>query len=310
MTIKKPVEVYQNNTASPPNQVVLGLIQMQCGNDSEENMSRCIAHIRTAASQGAQVICLQELSCSPYFCQEEDVRFFDSAESVPGPTTEILGEIAHELQVLIVASLFEKRTSGIYHNCAVIIDMAGKVVSKYRKMHIPDDPYYHEKFYFTPGDLGFQSHSTPYGTLGVLVCWDQWFPEAARLTALQGAQIILYPTAIGFLEGVSKTENKTQHSAWETVQRSHAITNGVFVAAVNRVGQEGNLTFWGQSFVCDPFGNILAKASAEDEEILVVKCNLERIEKIRRDWPFWRDRRIEAYQGLDLRFVDEVSDDE
>ncbi len=256
------------------------------------------------------MICLQELFRSPYFCQEENALFFDLAEPVPGPTTEQLGKIAQELQVVIVASIFERRTSGIYHNCAAIIDVQGGVAGKYRKMHIPDDPCYYEKFYFTPGDLGFQSHSTPYGELGVLVCWDQWFPEAARLTALKGAQLILFPTAIGWLEGASDRENQTQHSAWETVQRGHAISNGVFLAAVNRVGREGNLTFWGQSFVCDPFGQVLARASAEEEEILVVECDLTQIEETRRNWPFWRDRRIEAYQGLDLRFLDEDSGSE
>jgi len=283
---------------------------MGCGENPQDNLQHSIDHIRTAAARGAQVICLQELFSSPYFCQEENAHFFDLAEPVPGPTTKQLGKIAKELQVVIVASIFERWTSGIYHNCAAIIDNQGGVAGKYRKMHIPNDPCYYEKFYFTPGDLGFQSHSTPYGELGVLVCWDQWFPEAARLTALKGAQLILYPTAIGWLEGASDLENQAQQSAWETVHRGHAISNGVFLAAVNRVGREGNLTFWGQSFVCDPLGRVLARASAEKEEILVVECDLTQIEETRRQWPFWRDRRIEAYQGLDLRFLDEDSSSE
>ena len=310
MTRRNVEKNKQNKPVSLPQKVSLGLIQMRCSEDPQDNVQHSIDHIRTAAARGARVICMQELFRSPYFCQEENTRFFDFAEPIPGPTTEQLGHIAQELQVVIVASLFEKRTSGLYHNCATVIDVQGEVTGKYRKMHIPDDPYYYEKFYFTPGDLGFQSHSTSYGELGVLLCWDQWFPEAARLTALKGAQLILYPTAIGWLEGASEEENQAQHSAWETVQRSHAITNGVFLAAVNRVGREGNLNFWGQSFVCDPFGRVLAKASAEEEEILVVECDLAQIEETRRNWPFWRDRRIEAYQGLDLRFLDEVSDSE
>jgi N-carbamoylputrescine amidase len=308
-----PQNVEKNQHDPPvasPQKVSLGLVQMHCGEDPQENVQHSIDHIRKAAARGARVICLQELFRSPYFCQEENTRFFDLAESIPGPTTKQLGQIAQELQVVIVASLFEKRTSGLYHNCAVVIDVHGQVTGKYRKMHIPDDPYYYEKFYFTPGDLGFQSHPTPYGELGVLVCWDQWFPEAARLTALKGAQLILYPTAIGWLEGSSEEENQAQQSAWETVQRGHAITNGVFLAAVNRVGREGKLNFWGQSFVCDPFGRVLAKASAEEEEILVVECDLAQIEETRRNWPFWRDRRIDAYQGLNLRFLDEVPDSE
>ncbi|MEE8348500.1 MAG: carbon-nitrogen hydrolase [Acidobacteriota bacterium] len=303
--IKKP-----EKPVSFPKKVSLGLIQMRCGDDPEENIQHSIDHIRTAAARGARVICLQELFRSSYFCQEEDARFFDFAEPVPGPTTQRLGKIARELQVVIVASLFEKRTLGLYHNCAAVIDIQGEVVGKYRKMHIPEDPCYFEKFYFTPGDLGFQNHSTPYGELGVLLCWDQWFPEAARLTALKGAQLLLYPTAIGWMDGASEEDNQAQHSSWETVQRGHAIANGVFLAAVNRVGREGQLTFWGQSFVCDPFGRVVARASAKEEEILVVECDLEQIEQTRRNWPFWRDRRIEAYQGLDARFLEEDSDHE
>ncbi len=285
--------------------VSLGLIQLSCAEDLEENFTKSVRHIRAAATRGAQVICLQELFRSRYFCQREEIACFDLAEEIPGPSTERLGDLARELKVVIIASLFEKRAPGIYHNSAVIIDSSGNLLGKYRKMHIPDDPYYHEKFYFTPGDLGFQSFSTPSVELGVLVCWDQWFPEAARLTALKGAQLILYPTAIGWLEGELEEMNQAQCAAWETVQRGHAVANGVFIAAVNRVGREGPLTFWGQSFVCDPFGRILAKASAEQEEVLVVKCDLEQVEETRRNWPFLRDRRIEAYQGLGVRFLDE-----
>ena len=287
--------------------VKLGLIQMSCREDPEENFKKCVQDIRTAATQGAQVICLQELFRSRYFCQKEDVASFDLAEPIPGPSTGRLGQIARELQVVIIASLFEKRASGIYHNSAVVIGTRGDLLGKYRKMHIPHDPHYYEKFYFTPGDLGFQTYSTPYGVLGVLVCWDQWFPEAARLTALKGAQLILYPTAIGWLEGECEEESQAQHSAWETVQRGHAVANGVFLAAVNRVGREGQLTFWGQSFVCDPFGRVLARASAQQEECLVVECDFAQIGETRRNWPFLRDRRIEAYEGLRARFLDEAA---
>lgn len=287
-----------------PDRVQIGLIQMSCGPDPEKNFHKAVDCIRQAASRGAQVVCLQELFRSVYFCQKEDVAFFDLAETIPGPTTEELGKLARELGTAIVASLFEKRTPGIYHNSAVVIDADGKLAGRYRKMHIPDDPCYYEKFYFTPGDLGFRTHSTRFAEVGVLVCWDQWFPEAARLTALAGAQLLFYPTAIGWLQGESEETNQAQHAAWETVQRGHAVANGVFLAAVNRVGVEGALTFWGQSFVCDPFGRILAKASADKEEILIADCDLSRIEETRRNWPFLRDRRIEAYQGLTLRFAD------
>ena len=278
---------------------------MSCAEDPEENFTKSVQNIRAAATRGAQVICLQELFRFRYFCQKEDTAFFNLAEQIPGPSTDRLCDLARELQVVIIASLFEKRAPGLFHNSAVIIDTSGNLLGKYRKMHIPDDPYYHEKFYFTPGDLGFQSYSTPYVDLGVLVCWDQWFPEAARLTALKGAQLILYPTAIGWLEGESEEANQAQSAAWETIQRGHSVANGVFLAAVNRVGREGTLTFWGQSFVSDPFGRILAKASAEHEEILVVECDLEQVQETRRNWPFLRDRRIEAYHGLRVRFLDE-----
>ncbi len=285
--------------------VSVGLIQLSCSEDPEENLARSTQKIQTAASKGAQIICLQELFCSRYFCQKKDVAFFDLAEPIPGPTTDRLSNLARELQVVIIASIFEKRAPGVYHNSAVTFDPTGKLVGKYRKMHIPDDPYYYEKFYFAPGDLGFQSCSTSYAEVGVLVCWDQWFPEAARLTALKGAQLLFYPTAIGWLEGEVEETNRAQYAAWETVQRGHAVANGVFLAAVNRVGREEKLTFWGQSFVCDPFGRVLARASAEKEEVLVVECNLREIEETRRNWPFLRDRRIYAYQELSARFLDE-----
>lgn len=284
--------------------VAVGLVQMSCGAEPEKNFEKALHQTRQAATQGAQVVCLQELFRSHYFPQTEDPKNFDLAEPIPGPSTDKLGELARELKIVIIASLFERRAAGIYHNTAVVLDDNGSMAGKYRKMHIPDDPLYYEKFYFTPGDLGFHSYSTRYGNLGVLVCWDQWFPEAARLTALEGAQFLLYPTAIGWLAGESSDTNQAQHSAWETIQRGHAVANGVFVVAVNRVGVEGALTFWGQSFVCDPFGRILAKASADKEEVLVVNCDLSKIEETRRNWPFFRDRRIEAYQGLTIRFAE------
>ncbi len=283
----------------------VGLVQMRCGDDIAANFERARDGVREAAAKGAKTVCLQELFRSRYFCQTEDVQRFDLAEPIPGPSTETLGTLAAELGVVIVASLFEKRAPGVYHNTAAILDADGKLAGRYRKMHIPDDPLYYEKFYFTPGDLGFASHATAGGDLGVLICWDQWFPEAARLTALSGANILFYPTAIGWLDSENEETNRAQHSAWETVQRGHAVANGVFVAAVNRVGREGNLTFWGQSFVVDPFGRVLARASDSEEEILVVECDLGLVEETRRNWPFLRDRRIDAYQGLGSRLLDQ-----
>ncbi len=280
----------------------IGLVQMTCDPKPETNLKKAIAGINDAARRGAQIVCLQELFRSQYFCQTEDIQLFKLAETIPGPSTEALGKVARQRKVVIVASLFEKRAAGVYHNTAVIIDASGKIVGKYRKMHIPDDPLYYEKFYFTPGDLGFQTHDTTYGKIGTLVCWDQWFPEAARLTALGGAQFLFYPTAIGWLPDEEQEMNEAQHSAWETIQRGHAIANGIYVVVVNRVGREGKLTFWGQSFVADPFGRIVAKASAEEEEVLVVECDLSRIEETRQNWPFLRDRRIDAYDGLRFRF--------
>jgi N-carbamoylputrescine amidase len=280
----------------------VGLVQMSCEQKTATNLKKAIGRIGDAAKQGAQIVCLQELFLSQYFCQTEDIELFKLAETIPGPSTEALSKVARQKNVVIIASLFEKRAAGVYHNTAVVIDASGKLAGKYRKMHIPDDPLYYEKFYFTPGDLGFQTHNTAYGKVGALVCWDQWFPEAARLTALSGAQFIFYPTAIGWLPKEKPDVNEAQHSAWETIQRAHAIANGVYVAVVNRVGREGKLTFWGQSFVADPFGRIIAKASPDKEEVLIVECDLNKIDETRLNWPFLRDRRIEAYGGLQFRY--------
>jgi N-carbamoylputrescine amidase len=285
--------------------VSVGLVQMSCDQKPEANLRKAIARIEEAAKNGAEIVCLQELFRSQYFCQTEDIELFKLSETIPGPSTEALAKVSKKNNVVIVASLFEKRAAGIYHNTAVIIDEKGKIAGKYRKMHIPDDPLYYEKFYFTPGDLGFQTHETKYGNVGTLVCWDQWFPEAARLTALGGAQFLFYPTAIGWLPDEAEEMNQAQHAAWETIQRGHAIANGVYVVVVNRVGREGKLNFWGQSFVVDPFGRIIAKASATEEETLVVKCDLSRIDETRQNWPFLRDRRIDAYQGLGYRYGDQ-----
>lgn len=283
---------------------MLGLVQMTCDEQPEVNLKKAIDRIVDAAARGAQIICLQELFRSQYFCQTEDIELFKLAETIPGPSTAALSEVARQHKVVIVASLFERRTAGLYHNTAAIIDANGELVGKYRKMHIPDDPLYYEKFYFTPGDLGFNTHETQHGKVGTLICWDQWFPEAARLTALSGAQFLFYPTAIGWLPDEDEEMNTAQHQAWETIQRGHAISNGVYVAAVNRVGREGKLKFWGQSFVADPFGRIIAQASAEEEETLIVPCDLDVIEKTRQNWPFLRDRRIESYSGLGFRFLE------
>lgn len=292
---------------SKSNIVKVGLVQMSCDPKPAANLKKAIARIAEAAKQGAQIICLQELFRSQYFCQTEDIELFKLAEAIPGPTTEVLGKVARQHKVVILASLFEKRAAGVYHNTAVMIGTNGKIAGKYRKMHIPDDPLYYEKFYFTPGDLGFKTHDTKYGKVGALVCWDQWFPEAARLTALSGAEFILYPTAIGWLPDENEEMNLAQHSAWETIQRAHAIANGVYVVVVNRVGREGKLNFWGQSFVADPFGRIIAKASADKEEILVVDCDLSKIEETRQNWPFLRDRRIDFYAPLSSRYLESHS---
>jgi len=286
------------------NSVRIGLIQMSCDLKPEANFKKAITRIAEAAQKGAQIICLQELFRSQYFCQTEDIELFKLAETIPGPSTDALSKVARQKKVVLVASLFEKRVAGVYHNTAVVIDANGKIVGKYRKMHIPDDPLYYEKFYFTPGDLGFKTHNTAYGKVGALVCWDQWFPEAARLTALSGAQFLFYPTAIGWLPNEKKEVNEAQHSAWETIQRAHAIANGVYVAVVNRVGREGKLNFWGQSFVADPFGSIIARASADKEEVLITDCDLDKIDETRQNWPFLRDRRIDFYTPLSARFLE------
>jgi N-carbamoylputrescine amidase len=286
----------------------IGLIQMSCSPDPRENFSKAEARIREAASRGAQIICLQELFRSQYFCREEDADLFDLAEPIPGPSTEALSNLAHGLNVAIVSSLFERRAAGVYHNTAAIMDADGVILGKYRKMHIPDDPLYYEKFYFTPGDLGFPNFDTRFGRIGVLVCWDQWYPEGARLSSLAGANVLFYPTAIGWHPAEKDRFGAAQLDAWRTIQRSHAIANGVFVAAVNRVGFEGTpesgLEFWGHSFVCDPFGQVLAEASADKEEILIVECDPSRIEEVRRNWPFLRDRRIDAYSPILNRWLE------
>lgn len=282
--------------------VTVGLIQMSCGPEPRLNLDKAVARIEDAAKRGAHIVCTQELFRSHYPCQTEDPSVFDLAEPIPGPTTEALGAVARAHKIVIVASLFERRAAGVYHNTAVVIDEAGQLAGRYRKMHIPDDPRYYEKYYFTPGDLDFVAHPTSRGTVGVLVCWDQWFPEAARLIAMAGAQILFYPTAIGWWHGEPQKVRPKQVSAWETIQRSHAIANGIFVAAVNRVGIEGELEFWGDSFVADPFGDVIERGSATDEETLLAECNLAKIEEVRRNWPFLRDRRIDAYTDLTRRF--------
>jgi N-carbamoylputrescine amidase len=284
--------------------VPLALVQMTCSEDPGENLAAAADRVERAARDGARVVCLPELFRSRYFCQSEDPANFALAEPIPGPATESLGKLAAALGVVIVASVFERRAEGLYHNTAVTIDADGEIVGRYRKMHIPDDPLYYEKFYFTPGDLGFEAVATRHGCVGTLICWDQWFPEAARLVALRGAEILCYPTAIGWQFDEGPEVDAAQHDAWETVQRAHAIANGVFVAAVNRVGQEGGIRFWGQSFAADPFGRVLARASAEGEETLLVECDLAAVGRVRREWPFLRDRRIDAYADLAKRFRD------
>jgi N-carbamoylputrescine amidase len=288
--------------------VALGLIQMRCTADPAVNLRTAVERVAEAAGQGAEIICLQELFATRYFCQVEDASLFDLAEEIPGPTTDALGRIAAAHRIVVVGSVFERRAPGLYHNTAVVIDADGALRGIYRKMHIPDDPLYYEKFYFTPGDLGFRSFEVRGARVGALVCWDQWFPEAARLTALSGAQLLCYPTAIGWHPREKAEFGAAQHEAWELVQRSHAVANGVFVAVVNRVGREDNLEFWGASFVADPFGRILARASHDREEILVVHCDLGLIDQTRRNWPFLRDRRIDAYQDLLQRYVDPKRD--
>ncbi|MDX2193613.1 MAG: carbon-nitrogen hydrolase [Gemmatimonadales bacterium] len=294
-----------------PRIVKVGLVQHACGDDPAQNQRRAEAGIREAAARGAQLVCLQELYRSLYFCQTEDHAQFALAEAIPGDTTERLGALAKELGVVLIASLFERRAQGLYHNTAAVIDADGTYLGKYRKMHIPDDPAYYEKFYFTPGDLGFRAWDTKVGRIGVLICWDQWYPEGARLTALAGAEILFYPTAIGWHPAEKAEYGETQAAAWETIQRSHAIANGVWVVAVNRVGHEmppagspgAGIEFFGRSFVSDPSGRIVAKAGA-DPTVLVVDCDLARVDETRTHWPFLRDRRIESYGDVVRRYID------
>jgi N-carbamoylputrescine amidase len=288
----------------------VGLVQMAMGPDAQANLDRAAARVEEAAHEGAEVVCLPELFRSPYFCQREDAALFDLAEPVPGPSTQRLSEVARRSGVAVVVPIFEKRAPGLYHNSAAIIDADGRTVGLYRKMHIPDDPAFYEKFYFTPGDLGFKAFETRFGKIGTLICWDQWYPEGARLTALRGAAVLFYPTAIGWHPHEKAQHGAAQRDAWRTVQRSHAIANGCYVAAVNRVGHEpgadggAGLEFWGTSFLCDPFGVVIAEGSTDREEILVGEIDLGRIEEVRRGWPFLRDRRIDAYQGIDKRFLE------
>ena len=298
---------------------VVGLVQMRMGADPEANFASAVRHIQEAARLGANIVCLPELFRVQYFCQREDIRLFDLAEAIPGPSTQRLAEVAREARVAIVASLFERRAAGLYHNTAVTLHTDGSIASVYRKMHIPDDPLYYEKYYFTPGDLGFKAVDTGFGRIGTLVCWDQWYPEGARLTALQGAETLFYPTAIGWHPAEKEEFGAAQYDAWQTIQRGHAIANGVYVAGVNRVGFEtgdvnGNraggpgLEFWGGSFLADPFGRVIAKASHTEEDILIAEINPTLLEDTRRNWPFLRDRRIDAYGQITQRFIDMPSD--
>jgi N-carbamoylputrescine amidase len=299
----------------PPEKFNVGLVQMSATPDPENNLLHAMDRVREAARLGAQIVCLPELFQTQYFCQREDTALFDLAEPIPGPTTAKLGELAKELKIVLIASLFEKRAAGVYHNTAVTFDADGSQRSIYRKMHIPDDPLYYEKYYFTPGDLGFKAVDTNVGRVGTLVCWDQWYPEGARITALQGAHLLFYPTAIGWHPAEKAEFGNAQYDAWRTIQRSHAIANGVYVAVVNRVGMEhgdirgdkasgAGLEFWGGSFLCDPFGRVIAEASHDKEEILIGEIDLKALEDIRRNWPFLRDRRIDGYGGITSRLID------
>ncbi|HET9530408.1 MAG TPA: carbon-nitrogen hydrolase [Blastocatellia bacterium] len=289
----------------------VGLIQMSATPDTDHNLERAAHFVEQAARDGANVICLPELFRSQYFCQREDAGLFDLAETIPGHSTDTLGKIARQHKVTVIASVFERRAAGLYHNSVAVIDEAGEIAGIYRKMHIPDDPAYYEKFYFTPGDLGFRAFDTPVGRIGALICWDQWYPEGARLTALRGASILFYPTAIGWHPHEKESHGAQQRDAWRTIQRGHAIANGVYVAAVNRVGHEkpegegAGIEFWGTTFLADPFGVVIAEASTDREEVLIGEIDPARIEEVRRNWPFLRDRRIDAYGGIERRFIDE-----
>ena len=309
----------RNSKSSNSSRIVsIGLTQMACSSDADANLAKQINLVERAAKGGAKIICTQELFRSQYFCQVEDHRFFKLAEPIPGPSTDAFAKLAKKHKAVIIASLFEKRTQGLYHNTAAVIDADGSILGIYRKMHIPDDPLYYEKFYFTPGDTGFRAWDTAYAKIGVLVCWDQWFPEGARLTALQGAEILFYPTAIGWHPSEKKEYGEAQHDSWEVIQRAHAIANGCFVCAPNRIGHEiilnargkpenkKGIEFWGQSFIAAPNGQVLKRASSSKEEVLIVPANLEKVEFSRTHWPFLRDRRIDAYGNLTKRFVDAV----
>lgn len=288
----------------------VGLVQMALSKNQNENLDKAVSKIEEAAKTGADVICLPELFRSQYFCQVEDTKNFDLAETIPGPSTKTISKIAKDKNVVVIAPLFEKRTAGVYHNSVAVIDSSGEILGTYRKMHIPDDPGYSEKFYFAPGDLDYKNFITKFGKIGTLICWDQWYPEAARLTALLGASIIFYPTAIGWHPNEKGEEGGAQYESWLTIQRSHAIANGVYIAAVNRIGLEkvaedlAGIEFWGQSFICDPQGVLLEQASSDKEEILIAEVDPGRIEYIRRNWPFFRDRRIDSYDGITKRFLD------
>jgi N-carbamoylputrescine amidase len=300
------------NRANPPARYKVGLVQMAMTGDPDANLELAVAKVQEAAAAGAQLVCLPELFRSLYFAQREDAALFDLAEPIPGPSTEALGKVASQAGVVVIAPVFERRAAGLYHNSAAVIDADGRVLGIYRKMHIPDDPAYYEKFYFTPGDLGFRAFDTRVGAIGTLVCWDQWYPEGARITALQGANILLYPTAIGWHPAEKTTHGAEQLDAWRTIQRSHAIANGLYVAAVNRVGHErvdksgDGIEFWGSSFLADPFGTIVTEAPKDREAILIGEVDLARIEEVRRGWPFLRDRRVDAYAGIGARFLDDA----
>jgi N-carbamoylputrescine amidase len=309
-----PTKVRARRAAKRSSVVPVAITQMACGPDPRRNLARQLALFERAAKGGAKILCTQELFASPYFCQTEDHRFFALAEKIPGPSTDALGKLARRHKVVIVASLFERRAAGLYHNTAAVIDADGGLMGVYRKMHIPDDPLYYEKFYFTPGDTGFRAWKTKYATIGVLICWDQWFPEGARLTAMQGAEILFYPTAIGWHPSEKKKYGAAQHDSWELIQRSHAVANGCYVCAPNRIGLEhvrdadgkpvsaDGIEFWGQSFVCGPDGQVIERATKDREQIVRVDCDLARVDSHRTHWPFLRDRRIDAYAGLMRRY--------
>ena len=283
------------------------MVQMTCAADKATNLDKAIRQIRAAKAKGAQIVCLQELFTSLYFCDEEQYENFNLAEAIPGPSTDALSALAGELGVVIIASLFEKRAQGLYHNTTAVLDADGTYLGKYRKMHIPDDPHYYEKFYFTPGDLGYKIFNTRFGKIGVLICWDQWYPEAARITALMGAEILFYPTAIGWATSQDAATNTEQYNAWQTIQRSHAVANGVHVVSVNRVGfeQEGRMKFWGGSFIANPFGTVLYQASHDLEEIVVIPIDTNKTDQYRTHWPFLRDRRVDSYAPITKRYIDE-----